>query len=528
MRPFVRIALCFVTCLPISTIFAQQPAASSIPNLIRYNGTLATPVSSATVGITFAIYKQQDGGASIWMESQNVTADANGQYTILLGSTTASGLPNDLFSQQEQRWLGVQVQGQAEQPRTLLVSVPYALKAQEAETLGGLPVSAFVKVAPAVGSDSAPQNEGIGGNSMRTLSGVESSGVGIDTVVNCTTAQNNYVPLFTSAAPPNIVICNSAIYQANGNIGIGTTSPVATLDVRGVNLTVSNPSFTPSNPELFQVENHKDVVDIYADRSQFSADTDLQFWTTQTQGGERQVMRLTSGGNVGIGTTTPTADFDVVGSIKFEGTGHKLIFPDGTEQTTAAGSGVTSWNGRTGAVVPQAGDYNFSQISGTLGNSQFSGTYSSAVTLSSGSNSFSGNGSGLTGIQFSQLSGTLGSSQLNGTYSDALTLSNTSNVYYGNGSHLTGISGGTLAETTAVANYTTSTDLSCPGGYQVVLASCNVGVNVVLNDKNTLLPPGSNGWANYLTPSVSNATGVHCNIGLGNQSQAQLRCAELQ
>ena len=60
------------------------------------------------------------------------------------GSTTATGLPGDLFSQQEQRWLGVQVQGEPEQPRVLMVSVPYAFKAHEAETLGGRSVSDFV------------------------------------------------------------------------------------------------------------------------------------------------------------------------------------------------------------------------------------------------------------------------------------------------------------------------------------------------------------------------------------------------
>ncbi len=78
------------------------------------------------------------------METQNVTPDASGQYSVLLGSTTATGLPSDLFSQEEQRWLGVQVQGQAEQPRVLLVSVPYAFKAHEAETLAGKSISDFV------------------------------------------------------------------------------------------------------------------------------------------------------------------------------------------------------------------------------------------------------------------------------------------------------------------------------------------------------------------------------------------------
>ena len=55
---------------------------------------------------------------------------------------------------------------------------------------------------------------------------------------------------------------------------------------------------------------------------------------------------------------------------------------------------------------------------------------------------FTGSGAGLTGIQFSNLGGTLASSQFSGTYSNAVTLSNTNNVYYGNGSNLTGIVGG--------------------------------------------------------------------------------------
>jgi hypothetical protein len=235
----VRVALCFVACLLASTGFAQQPASSSVPNLIRYSGTLkdgqATTVSSTPVGVTFAIYKQQDGGAPIWQETQNVTRDANGQYTVLLGTTTAAGLPDDLFSQQEERWLGIRLQGEAEQARILMVSVPYAFKAHEAETLGGLPASAFAKVPATDGTGST--TSGASGSTSQAAAANGStgntgkSGVGSDTVINCTTAQNNYIPLFTSARPPNIVICNSVMYQANGNIGIGTTTPTAAFEV---------------------------------------------------------------------------------------------------------------------------------------------------------------------------------------------------------------------------------------------------------------------------------------------------------
>ena len=147
MRRFSCLFLSLVLGCFLVNATAQQPA-SSVPNLIHYGGMLkdaqAAPLASSTAGVTFAIYKQQDGGAPLWLETQNVTTDASGQYSVLLGSTTATGLPSDLFSQQEQRWLGVQVQGQPEQARVLLVSVPYAMKAAEADTLAGHSAAEFV------------------------------------------------------------------------------------------------------------------------------------------------------------------------------------------------------------------------------------------------------------------------------------------------------------------------------------------------------------------------------------------------
>ena len=147
-RVTLSFALVVFALVLVSAGISQQASVTTVPNLVRYEGTLrdaqSAPLSSSAVGVTFAIYRQQDGGAPVWMETQSVTLDAGGNYGVLLGSTTAAGLPADLFSQQEQRWLGVQVQGQSEEPRVLLVSVPYAFKAHEAETLGGRSASDFV------------------------------------------------------------------------------------------------------------------------------------------------------------------------------------------------------------------------------------------------------------------------------------------------------------------------------------------------------------------------------------------------
>ena len=252
MRRFNTTAvLVLVTLMFISTSSAQQTPTTSVPNLIRYSGTLkdaqgAALVSTAPVGVIFAIYNQQDGGAPVWQEMQNVTPDSSGQYSVILGSTTAAGLPDDLFSQQEQRWLGVQVQGQAEQARVLLVSVPYAFKAHEADTLGGLPPSAFVK---------APPSDEISGTTAKPLilTGTTSTSAQSKTSVlpsatvpvvagnPCpSTALNPGVavlPIFTTLGTTSDLLCDSVISQSGlasgANVGVGTKNPGATLDVNG-------------------------------------------------------------------------------------------------------------------------------------------------------------------------------------------------------------------------------------------------------------------------------------------------------
>jgi len=125
----------------VSSVSAQ------VPHLIRFSGVAKDEIGkplSGVLGITFALYKDEQGGAPLWLETQNVQADAAGHYTALLGSATEDGVPLDLFASGDARWLEVRGQGQLEQPRVLLVSVPYAIKAHEAETLSGRTLSDFV------------------------------------------------------------------------------------------------------------------------------------------------------------------------------------------------------------------------------------------------------------------------------------------------------------------------------------------------------------------------------------------------
>jgi len=224
--------------------FGQQSASTSqvVPTLVNYSGTLTDASGkplTGTLGVTFFLYQDQQGGSPLWLETQNVQPDKNGHYTVALGSTKSTGLPSNLFAAGAARWLGVQVQGQ-EQPRVLLLSVPYAMKALDAETIGGKPASAFM-LAPTNSNSSTPS--GPSPNANITGSGTV-----------------DYLPVFTGST----TIGNSKVYQnASGDIGINTTTPAANLDVKGKTdvrdtLTLFPKSTHPTlsvNGTAFQVSN---------------------------------------------------------------------------------------------------------------------------------------------------------------------------------------------------------------------------------------------------------------------------------
>ena len=217
------------TSMFCSLMNAQQTSSFAgsivVPRLVNFSGKATDAqgkVISGTAGATFAIYKDQYEGSPLWLETQNIQTDAKGNYTVQLGATKPDGLPLDLFSSGEARWLGVRVNGGEEQPRVLLLSVPYALKAADAETIGGLPPSAFVLAAP---PNSAASPSAAGSvTSSTSLSPLTLAGSG----------KLDFVPLWT---PDGNTLGNSVLFQSGtGNtakVGINTTKPASTPDVSG-------------------------------------------------------------------------------------------------------------------------------------------------------------------------------------------------------------------------------------------------------------------------------------------------------
>ena len=119
---------------------------------------------------------------------------------------------------------------------------------------------------------------------------------------------------------------------ANGNVGIGTTSPGSILHLNGANpsITLQPTAGGPQSGIQFVTPTNTSGMSIGRDRN--STGTNDMFFYDQVAGATR--MYISSTGNVGIGTTSATNLLTVAGKI--QSTSGGIVFPDGTTQTSAA------------------------------------------------------------------------------------------------------------------------------------------------------------------------------------------------
>jgi len=120
-----------------------------------------------------------------------------------------------------------------------------------------------------------------------------------------TGATTNGLLLRTSASAKPIIFSNltEAMRLTGGSLGIGTTIPLATLDVRGNSGTTPIASFSANTAFVGMVVDNSGLGDIFA---------------ASASGLNRFVIQ--NNGNVGIGTTAPAVALDVVGSASFSAT----------------------------------------------------------------------------------------------------------------------------------------------------------------------------------------------------------------
>jgi len=373
------VALIWLAWLPL--LNAQQtavdPAAlTPVPRLVWFSSAFR-PADGLAVApvemVTLAVYHDDQGGEALWQETQSIVVGRDGRYNVLMGATSIDGLPADLFTTGEPRWLGVRVNraGEREQPRVPLASVPYALKAADADTLGGKPASAYLLAEPS----SSPAPGATGHDSPRH----KDKAIAAAPVSAGTTG---FLGRFVDASN----LGDSTLFQSGNAIGLGTTAPMDQFHV----------AFTDASGGVtgYAVQNKSSAAGAYAGMLFFDQNGALgQFQGFNNATHEYRINNIASGGTINfmIGSSSKlqvanngnvqfagniTLNGDIVGThLRTETSQNGPSFLSGnviggsTANTTAAGvTGVVIAGGGATNGFPQQINANYSVIGGGYSN----------------------------------------------------------------------------------------------------------------------------------------------------------------
>jgi len=195
----------------------------------RLTDSLGNPITTAT-NVQFKLYNVSTGGTPLYTAGPcSITPDQDGIFSTLIGQSCGSEIPNSVFTENPNVYLGVTVGADSEMtPRQPIANVGYAINA---ETLQGFPPGQGKSSIPFINKDGnlliAVASPGIRSTFTSadfTLSSaktaiIQSAGSG-DVVLQAT--ESGALRFRTGG---NNDTYTRMIINNNGNVGIGTTNP---------------------------------------------------------------------------------------------------------------------------------------------------------------------------------------------------------------------------------------------------------------------------------------------------------------
>jgi hypothetical protein len=340
MKKLYTLLAAFIITLSVS---AQAPDKMSYQAVVR--DASQALVASQSVGMQLSILQGSINGTAVYVETQAPTTNINGLVTLEIGGGTAvSGdfstidwANGPYFIKTETDPTGganYTISGTSE-----LMSVPYALHANTANSVSNDQVD---------DADADPTNE------IQTL-----SLLGTDLTIS----GGNTLDLSPISSVDNdwTISGNDMFSVPSGNVGIGTATPAHKLTVYGTgtilkvngdgtgsaemsifsNNTAQRPGITlgrVSNETTWGIASANGIYDIIATTGDavfgaYGSNKDLIFGNGtggdfRFSNGSSEIVTISSSGNVGIGTSAPTALLSVNGTANKTGGGSWAVFSD--------------------------------------------------------------------------------------------------------------------------------------------------------------------------------------------------------
>ncbi len=266
---------------------------------------------TGTTSITFTLWDAPTGGNAKWTDTRQVNVD-NGQYALVLGDPLdSSAKPLAADDLAAPRFLGITIDGQELMPRLEVGSVPYAVEALNAQNLSGGTITGATITNSSVDATSVS----VGGTPV-----IDSSGQFLGTA-----------------------------HDAE-NLGGQPASDYLTKTGDGSGLTNLNPQNIASGTAS---------IDISGNAATATTAKDFSGTLTGDVTGTQHATVVSGLQGVSVSSTAPSA-LDV---LRY----------DATTKAWIPSNDVASFKGRTGYVMPAAGDYHFDQITGQATNSELAG-----------------------------------------------------------------------------------------------------------------------------------------------------------
>lgn len=138
MKNFIKITIILVLVFALHITLYTLNSYAEVPYLINYQGRLTDTSGVPLDGlynITFRLYDAEAAGNLLWQGTYNSVSITKGIFNILLGDVNDSGFNFTALGFDKPYWLEIKVGEDVLNPRQMIASVGYAIRAENLSPL---------------------------------------------------------------------------------------------------------------------------------------------------------------------------------------------------------------------------------------------------------------------------------------------------------------------------------------------------------------------------------------------------------